>query len=106
MPKHTYTQNEFDARLIQLHNSDYHKAFPNSITENFSFFTGGKLRTYNTVKLHNRTIHHIIIYKPTHTITTKQLSDIHGIGKHGLSKGSIFYEEDYCYITWSNLNHI
>jgi hypothetical protein len=53
--------------------------------------------------------HHIytfIIKDPKYLITNDQVGQIMDEGNHTLSLGSIFYEDNYAYITWSNKGHI
>lgn len=47
-----------------------------------------------------------IIENPTYQITDSQLCQIMDEGNHCISNGSITYEQNYAYITWSNLGHI
>lgn len=48
----------------------------------------------------------VVIANPTYKITNVQLCQIFDEGNHCLSIGSIVYEDDFAYITWSNLGHI
>lgn len=47
-----------------------------------------------------------IIKDPTYCITSQELCQIMDEGNHCLSNGSIVYEDNYAYITWSNKGHI
>jgi hypothetical protein len=48
----------------------------------------------------------MVLHNPVFKVTNPQLCEIMDIGNHCVSKGSIVYEDDYAYITWSNLGHI
>ena len=49
----------------------------------------------------------ITIPKPTRLdITIQEICDAFDDGNHCISNGSLFYEEETLFITWSNLGHI
>jgi hypothetical protein len=48
----------------------------------------------------------IIIKDAKHQITSSELCSIFDEGNHCLSNGTIFYEDEYTYIQWSNKGHI
>jgi hypothetical protein len=52
------------------------------------------------------TVDFIVIKDPEYYITNEQLCQIFDEGNHCLSRGSIIYEQNFAYITWSNLGHI
>lgn len=66
----------------------------------------GKVVSDNTQDLGSHTLVTGVIQNPTFNITNEQLCQIMDEGNHCLSKGSIIYEGNYAYITWSNLGHI
>lgn len=47
-----------------------------------------------------------VVENPDYIITSQQLCQIFDEGNHCISRGSIVYEDNYAYITWSNLGHI
>ena len=71
-----------------------------------NFLEGEVIFSYNKEILKSHDILFMIIHNPRYHITSEQLCQIMDEENHCISNGSIIYEADYCYITWSNHGHI
>lgn len=76
-------------------------------------YTGGTVEHTHAKELHetfeeepSHQVEFVIIRNPTHKLTNAQLCAIFDEGNHCISTGSIIYEDNYAYITWSNKGHI
>lgn len=80
------------------------------ILESFAIIIGGTTVSISgyTVGPDNmgHTIWLVVIHKPKYKLTNEQVCQIMDEGNHCISNGSIIYEADYAYVTWSNLGHI
>lgn len=79
-----------------------------TVPRQIQFFTGGRIvmEHENMIPENDGSMFNGIILEPTHQITGTQLCQIFDEGNHCLSVGHIFYENDYCFYSWSNSGHL
>jgi len=70
------------------------------------YIIGGTIIEKSETILPTHSIFTMVLHNPVFKVTNEQISEIMDTGNHCVSKGSIIYEDDYAYITWSNLGHI
>jgi hypothetical protein len=75
-------------------------------TKPMQYIIGGTIIEKLETLLPTHSIFTMVLHNPVFKVTNEQLCKIMDTGNHCVSKGSIIYEDDYAYITWSNLGHI
>jgi hypothetical protein len=75
-------------------------------TKPIEYVIGGTILMGAEIILPTHSLFTMVLHNPVFGVTNDQLCEIMDTGNHCISKGSIVYENDYAYITWSNLGHI
>ena len=100
----TYTETAFHHKV---HNLWQDHTIHDNIMDQVRYFTHGLIVDYHHFNIPgSHDLFTGIIKDPEFKITSAQLTNIFDAGNHCISAGSIIYEAEYAYITWSNHGHI
>ena len=107
----TLTEKQFYNKISESWKLDIESMDADAIGKVFAFMLNATFIKVTSISIEPKDsdghdIYLYVFHRPKIKYTHGQICEILDAGNHCVSSGTIIYEDDYAYITWSNLGHI